>query len=150
MPTPKPKKTPKKKKAAPKKKAPAKKNTPKKAAPKKAAQKKAAPEKKVTGKLLLVDRPSANQQVTTVHYDVKFFGGPGEIDLSGENIDVTLTSDDNFDVSQTIGSQVTFVGGFTGGGGAHIDVTVTENGSQIGSGSFSGNTFNKAIKYTVK
>ena len=148
MTSPQPKKTPKKKKAAPKKvaskraaspKTPGKKDPPGKAAVKKAI-----------GKRLLVARPLANQTIAGVRYEVKFFGGTGEIDLAGENIDVTLTSNDNFDVSQSIGSQVTIVGGFTGGGGAHIDVTVTENGSQIGAGSFSGNTFNSAIKYIVK
>ena len=126
---------------------------PKKAAKKKTSSKKApvktAP-KKAAGKRLLVTRALANQPISTVHYDVKFFGGTGEIDLSGENFDLTLTSNDNFDVSQSVGSQATFVGGFTGGGGAHIDVTVTENDSQIGSGSFSGNTFNSGIQYTVK
>lgn len=137
-----PKKAPKKKKAFP--------NNNNKSRPKKAAPKKAARKTKVTGKRFLVARPLGNKPMATIHYDVKFFGGTGEIDLSGENIDVTLTSNDGFDVSQSVGDQVVVVAGTTGGGGAHIDVTVTENNNPIGSGSFSGNTFNSGIDYTVK
>jgi hypothetical protein len=122
------------------KKAPAKKASPKEAAPKKAAPKKAA----------LTAKPPATLKTATVHYDVNFFGGTGEIDLEGAGIDETFTKDGGFDVSQSVGGQITTVTGFTGGSGEHIDVTVTEDGSQIGSGSFSGNTINSDIRYTVK
>jgi hypothetical protein len=144
------------KKAVPKKVA-------KKAPPKKAAKKqvKKTPPKKSVKKT--IPKKAAAPHVAsfealdlagtgTLQFNVKFFGGAGQIVFKGQNLDKTVTSDSMFTVSQDKGSQTVFVGGAApAGASGRIEVQVGENGAVLSP--FSANTFtglfNSAITYTV-
>jgi hypothetical protein len=88
----------------------------------------------------------------TIQYDVKFYGGAGQIVLKGQNLNKTAVSDSSFTVNQNSGAQTVFVGGTApAGGSGRIEVQVSESGKVLSPSSsnvFTG-LFNSAITYTV-
>jgi hypothetical protein len=88
----------------------------------------------------------------TVQYDIKFYGGAGQIVFKGQNLNQTVSSDGSFTVSQSKGVQTVFVGGTApAGGSGRIEAQVSENGSVLApfSSNVFTNLFNSAITYTV-
>lgn len=95
-----------------------------------------------------------NEETEAVDYNLKFFGGAGEIQFKGEHLQRTEDNDTTFHVNQTKRKHRVQVGGVAPvGNNGRIEVQVSQNGSVITP--FSENVFKKGvfmsqIIYTVK
>ena len=96
---------------------------------------------------------AAPEQAVSITYEVRFFGGAGQIQLRGENLNHTANGDTTFSINQVPGSKVTVVGGTApASSNGRIEVQVKQGNTILTP--FSANVFrglfvNKLILYIV-
>jgi len=98
----------------------------------------------------LVAAPAFTETIT---YEVRFFGGAGQILLVGQNLNRTETGNDTFTVNQSPGSKQTVVGGVApAGANGRIEVEVRQGNailSPFADNVFKGMFTHKIILYAV-
>ena len=141
-------------------KASAKKTT-KKNAPKKTASQRRSPhlridelEKRVGDLEASLTNFSLTDDLETITFELKFFGGAGGLILKGEGLDdKEVDADDIFNVQQSIGDQTVFVGGEAPSGeNGRIEVEVRKGGtilSPFAKNVFKDKVINSDIPYTI-
>ncbi|MBS1598395.1 MAG: hypothetical protein JST75_09215 [Bacteroidetes bacterium] len=91
-------------------------------------------------------------QSAKVIFDIKFYGGVGQINLAGQNVDRKATANSNFSVTQRIGFQSVQVDGIApAGDDGKIEVQVSQGEeilSRYADNVFK-NLFNSDINYTI-